>query len=416
MNAKTMTSRQRVLEAVNFRRPDRIPIDLGSCRASGINASVYSRLKRRLGIDTPTKVQDTMQILAEIEPEVLSALHVDVVPLDCPLAAWAAMPAGQGVQRPLFDGTEVSFAPTPRIVEEPGGDWVLVNAAGQPYARMPKGGYYFDYIQKTMSGVAIDPDKFRPPATVSDEEMEAVARRARELYDNTDKAILGWGAGINLLGLSFLMADNITQGSLDEWLCMLMTEKQAANDMMSRYVDAAIARTKLFHQAIGDRVFAWGLASDDAGTQRAPLIRPELFEEMIKPHYKRWCGWIHKNTPWKTFLHSCGSIYEYIGHWIDAGVDILNPVQISAANMEPRRLMETYGGKIVFWGGGCETQRVLPLADPQEVRRHVKENIDIFGGGNGGFVFCQVHNIQQTVPVENVEAMFAAAYELGKQE
>jgi uroporphyrinogen-III decarboxylase len=411
-----MTSRQRVLEAVNFRKPDRIPIDLGACRASGINASIYSRLKRRLGIDTPTKVQDTMQILAEIEPEVLSALHVDVVPLDCPLAAWAGMPAGQGVKRPLFDGTEVYFAPTPRIVEEPGGDWALVNAAGQHYARMPRGGYYFDYITKTMSGQTIDPAKFRPSLTVSDEELDAVARRARELHDNTDKAVLGWGAGINLLGLSFLLADNITQGSLDEWLCMLMTEKQAANDMMARYVDSAIAQARLYHQAIGDRVFAWGVASDDAGTQRAPLIRPELFEEMIQPHYKRWCGWIHKHTPWKTFLHSCGSIYEYIGHWIDAGVDILNPVQISAAHMEPRRLMETYGGKIVFWGGGCETQRVLPLADPREVRRHVKENIEIFGGGKGGFVFCQVHNIQQTVPVENVEAMFAAAYEFGKHE
>jgi uroporphyrinogen-III decarboxylase len=194
---------------------------------------------------------------------------------------------------------------------------------------------------------------------------------------------------------------------------MLMHEKETAHDMMGRYVDAVIEQTTLYHQALGDLVFAWGVASDDAGTQRAELISPDLFAEMIKPHYQRLCNWVHENTNWKTYLHSCGSIYRYIPHWIEAGIDILNPVQISAANMNPRQLMDSFGGKIVFWGGGCDTQKVLPLGTPAEVRAHVRRNLEIFGAGEGGYVFTQVHNIQQNVPVENVEAMLAAAYEHG---
>lgn len=143
-------------------------------------------------------------------------------------------------------------------------------------------------------------------------------------------------------------------------------------------------------------------------------MSPELFREMIKPHYKRLCDYVHAHTNWKTYLHSCGSIYHFIPEWIDAGIDILNPVQISAANMEPEHLVREFGGKIVFWGGGCDTQRVLPLAIPGEVQEHVRRNIEVFSSGTGGFVFTQVHNIQQDVPVENVEAMFEAACEFGQ--
>jgi uroporphyrinogen-III decarboxylase len=192
---------------------------------------------------------------------------------------------------------------------------------------------------------------------------------------------------------------------------MLMTEKETANDMMGRYVDSVIDRTRQYHQALGDRVMIWGIASDDAGTQRGPLVAPEVFKEMIVPHYRRLCEWVHRNTSWKTFLHSCGSVHDYIGQWIGAGVDILNPVQISAANMEPERLMAEFGGKVVFWGGGCDTQNVLPHATPEEVRRHVRHNLEVFTAGSGGYVFTQVHNIQQNVPVENVVAMLAEARE-----
>jgi uroporphyrinogen-III decarboxylase len=181
---------------------------------------------------------------------------------------------------------------------------------------------------------------------------------------------------------------------------------------MERSVEATIKCLKLVQEAVGDYCFAWGIASDDSGTQRREFIRPELWAEMIKPHYQKLCGWIHAHTPWKTFLHSCGSIYNLVPHMIEAGIDILNPVQTSAANMEPARLKQEFGAQIVFWGGGCDTQRVLGQSTPEEIRRHVRERIEIFAPG-GGYVFNQVHNIQANVPPENVLAMFDAAYEFG---
>jgi uroporphyrinogen-III decarboxylase len=317
------------------------------------------------------------------------------------------------VKRRLFSGLEVYFQPGTNISIAGNGDWNLCTPEGKAFARMPKDGFYFDFIRPTMSSKKIDPGAFNPASTVPDEKLEAMTRYAKFLHENTDKAILGWGASISMMGLSALLSDNITQGALDRWLIMLMNEKETAHDMMGRYTDAVISKISLYHDAIGDYCFAWGIASDDAGTQRNVLISPELFDEMIKPHYKRLCDWIHNHTSWKTYLHSCGSIYHYIPAWIEAGVDILNPVQISAANMEPERLMDNFGGKIVFWGGGCDTQRVLPLGTPEEIREHVRHNLNVFARGNGGYVFTQVHNIQQNVPVENVEAMLQAAYDFG---
>ena len=410
-----MTSRERILKAVNFEKPDHIPIDLGAIRATGINAVVYDKLKKRMGIHTPTRIHDSMQILAEIELEVVERLHIDVLPLEAATAGWLFQDAHEGVKKRLFCGLEVYFPPGTIITEEKNGSWLLRNVDETAFARMPKDGYYFDFLVPTMASKRIDPDAFQPPDTIPDEELDLLAKHSKYLYENTDKAIVGWGMSISVIGLSALLSGNITQGSLDEWLCMLITEKDTANEMMGRYVDAVISCLKLYHEATGDCCFAWGVASDDAGTQRGEFMSPDLFAEMIKPNYKRICDWVHENTNWKTYLHSCGSVYCYIPHWIEAGIDILNPVQISAANMEPERLMKDFGGKIVFWGGGCDTQKVLPLGTPEEVKAHVRHNIDVFGSGDGGYVFNQVHNIQQNVPVENIEAMFEAAYEYGQQ-
>jgi len=409
-----MTSRERVQKAVNFQRPDRVPIDLGGIRASGVNAAVYDALKRRMGMRTPTKIHDSMQVLAEVELEALERIHADVVPLEAATARWSRQDARDGVEKTLFCGTTVYFPPGTDIAEDATGGWLLRNSAGTPYAAMPKGGYYFDFIRPTMARRAIDPSKFKPKDSIPDEELNILAEHARFLYENTDKAILGWGQNISFFGLSALLSDNITQGSLDEWLCMLMVERETAKEMMGRAVDATIKCFEQYWQAAGDRCFAWGVASDDAGAQRGGLISPDLFMEMIQPHYKRLCDWVHTHTGWKTFLHSCGAISGYIPGWIEAGIDILNPVQISAEGMEPESLMEDFGGKIVFWGGGCDTQHVLPLGKPEEVRWHVRRNLEIFACRDGGYVFNQVHNIQQDVPVQNVEAMFAAAWEYGK--
>ena len=396
-----MTSRERVRQAIHHQRPDRIPIDLGATRASGISATVYEKLKGRMGVHTPTKILDSMQLLAEVEPEMLDRLHVDVVPLEGALASWCEMPASAGLPRKLFSGITPYFSPSTKIQVQADGSWELLNAQGTPFAHMPKDGFYFDFIRPTMSSRSIDPAKYQPRSTVGDEELEAFARRAKRLHEETDKAVLGWGASISLLGLSALLSDNITQGSLDEWLCMLMVEKETAHEMMARCVDAAIACSKLYLQAAGDKVMIWGVASDDAGTQRAGLVAPDVFDEMIKPHYRRFNDWIHRNTPWKTFLHSCGSVHEYIAGWIESGIDILNPVQPEC--MAFADVLKKVGGRMSFWGT-VGTQSTLPFGTPADVQRVVWENLRLCGP-QGGLVIAPTHLVEPEVPWANLVAM-----------
>ena len=412
-----MTSRERVQAAVEFRQPDRVPIDLGGMKATGINALAYARLKERLGIRTPTRILDPRFMIAVVEEQVLQRFHADVLPVDLSGITAAVQPDAALVSRTLFDGTPVLFPPGTRIREDADGGWVLANPDGSDSTfRMPRDGYYFDDTAFNRGG-GIDPAKFRPPADIPDESLRLMERYAGTLYRDTDYALLGWGFGVCFLGLSLITdrSQNVTQGMPDEWMMMLLTEKETCHELMDRSVEAAISCLRLVSQALGDSCFAWGIASDDSGTQRCEFISPDLWAEMIKPHYSKFCSWIHAHTRMKTFLHSCGSIPRLIPHLVEAGVDILNPVQTSAAGMEPAHLVRDFGGRICFWGGGCDTQSVLPRGTPAQVREHVRERLRAFAppGSQGGFVFTQVHNVQARVPPENIQAMLEAAYEFG---
>lgn len=410
-----MTSRERVLRTLNFQEPDRVPIDLGGMKASGIAAGAYHRLKKLAGISSPTRVWDPRFMIAVVEEEVRRRFHVDVAPVDLSGIVGAVRSDREWVPRRLFDGTEVLLPPGTAIREDPEGNWILLNADGSPSSyRLPRGGFYFDETDFDTGG-RIDPAKFAPQTDIPDESLRLLADYAGGMYRDTEYALLGWGFGVCFLGFSLITdrASNVTQGRPSEWLMMLLTEKQTCHELMGRSVDAAIRCLEQVNQAAGDYCFAWGIGSDDSGTQRGEFISPDLWAEMIQPHYARLCAWIHRHTKMKTFFHCCGSIYHLIPHLIEAGVDILNPVQTSAANMDPRRLKREFGGRIVFWGGGCDTQSVLPDASPEQVREHVRERLEILAPG-GGFVFNQVHNVQPNVPAENVAAMLEAAWEFGR--
>ena len=410
-----MTPRERVSRAINHQVPDRVPIDLGGLKASGIAVSAYDKVKRKLGIPGPTKVLDSRFMIAVVEEAVLQRLHVDVVPLDLSVILSLVRPDSEWIPRRMFDGTQPLFPPGTNIAEDDEGNWILLGDDGSPTAfQMPKNGYYFDDTSFNR-GDRIEPLKFRPVCDIPDEHLTILSRYGRSLYEDTDYAILGWGFGVCFLGLSLITdrASNVTQGLPDEWMMMLLTEKETCHEMMDRSVEATIKCLSLVNQAVGDYCLAWGIAADDSGTQRGEFIRPELWAEMIKPHYKKLCDWIHAHTSWKVFLHCCGSVYNLMPHFIEAGIDILNPVQTSAANMDPAGLKREFGDRLVFWGGGCDTQRVLGDAKPDEIRQHVKERLEIFSPG-GGYVFNQVHNIQANVTPENVLAMFDAAYEFGR--
>jgi len=383
-------------------------------KASGIAVETYHKLRQKLGLAGTPRVLDTRLMIAQVEEPVLKRFGIDVVPLDTSVISALTSPESQWVPRRLFSGTDVLLPPGTRIQEDRNGDWVLLDESGAPSSfRMPKNGYYFDDTSFNR-GEGIDPAKFEPIDDIPDETLRQIEEYSSGLYHGTDYALLGWGGGICFLGLSLITdrRSNVTMGMPAEWMMMLTTEKETCHEMMDRSVEASIKYLTLLHQAVGDRCFAWGIASDDSGTQRAEFINPNLWAEMIKPHYQKLCRWIHTHTPWKTFLHSCGSIYHLIPHFIEAGVDILNPVQTSAANMDPARLKKEFGDSIVFWGGGCDTQSVLERATPDEIREHVRERLAVFAPG-GGYVFNQVHNIQRNVPAENVIAMLDAALEYG---
>jgi uroporphyrinogen decarboxylase len=410
-----MTSRERVLRAVNFQDIDRVPIDLGGMKASGISVKAYNQVKARLSMRTPTRIWDPKFMIASVEEAVMQRFHLDVVPLDVSSAVQDVSPDSEWRLKTLYEGAEGLLPPNTGIGTDSDGRWVLLDHDRNPTSlRMPRDGYYFDDVAFNKAGATIDPAAFRPATGFTDEQLRALEMRARFLYGNTEYAMLGWGGGVCFLGLSLITdrGSNVTMGLPSEWMIMLMTEKETCHEMMDRSVDASIKCLEQLHDAAGDTCFAWGIAADDSGTQRSEFIRPELWAEMIKPHYAKLCAWIHRNTGWKTYLHCCGSIHGLIPHMIEAGVDILNPIQTSAANMQPERLKAEFDGKIVFWGGGCDTQRVLPTATPEEIREHVRERLAIFKPG-GGFVFTQVHNIQPNVPAENVIAMLDAAYEYG---
>lgn len=409
-----MTSRERVEKTVNRQIPDRVPIDLSGMKASGISVFAYDRLKKHLGLSGTPRVLDPRFMLAVMEEGVRQRLHIDVIPLDIENALWWAKNEAW-LPKKLFDGTDVLFSPDTGIGEEKNGDWILLNPDNTPTSyRMPKGGFYFDDTSFNRGDKKFNPSDFKPASTIPDETLDILAKYGKHLYETTNYALLGWGCGICFLGLSLITnrSDNVTQGMPDEWMVMLMTEKETCNEMMNRSVEASISCLKLIKEAVGDYCFAWGVAADDSGTQRREFINPGLWAEMLKPHYKKLCSWIHENADWKTFLHSCGSVYNLIPHFIDAGIDILNPVQTSADGMDPARLKKQFGDKLVFWGGGCDTQNVLGKATAEEVRLHVKDRMKIFAPG-GGYVFNQVHNIQANVPPENIIAMLDAAYEFG---
>lgn len=397
-----MSSRERVLAAVNFREPDRVPIDFGGMRSTGISAFAYADLKRHLGITSgAVRVYDSGQVLAQVEPVLLERFEVDVVPLE-PASYCSACRTGRWKQWAPKPGYEFEvpddFNPKP----DGEGGWNLMDG-DRVYARMPAQGWYFDGVPRNTPRARPALSEYRP-YIVSDDDLEFMAAESRRLEAETDYAVLAMG----IVGAFF----NLELGGFENWMMALVEDRAYVHDALAITVDASIEDTRRFHQAVGDRVLAL-VAADDMGTQRGPYVSREMFDEIFAPHLKRYCTWLHENTPYRLFLHCCGAVYPLIETFIACGVDILNPVQTSAAEMEPERLKAEFGGRIVFWGGGCDTQRVLPFGTAEEVREMVRERIQIFAPG-GGFVFNQIHNIQYGVPPENVVAMFEAAQEFGR--
>lgn len=398
-----MNSRERVLAAINHRQPDRVPIDLGGTRQSGIAAAAYHRLKEYLGINTPTRVFDLYQMLAEVELPVMERFGADVVSLQRLAVTFGIRNTDWKPWR-LFDGTPVEVPGGFNPIEEPGGDLLLTDTGGRPMARMPKGGHYFDRLDKFPGAAHADPSALELPL-LSPEECDHLHLQAEAYWQNSDYAV------VMHLGPPYELFFGLGTGDFSAWMMTLATEPDYVTALYERLIEAWIENLRRLHEAVGDRVQILQF-NDDLGTQDGPFLSVRMFRELVMPYYKRGIDWIHQHTNWKVLMHNDGAIFPLIPSLVEMGVDILNPVQTTARGMDPQLLKAQFGDRLVFWGAACDCQHMLPFGSPDAVAREVEQNIRILAPG-GGYVLAAVHNIQAGVPPENIVALFDTARRAG---
>jgi uroporphyrinogen decarboxylase len=394
-----MNHRQRVIAAINHQPVDRLPVDLGGMRSTGIMALAYHDLKRHLGINEgELLIFDTGQQLAYVEEPVRKKLGVDVVILDGGLLdGWRPYTLPGGIPAKICK----SFLTEP---DGEGGEF-SVDPEGFHIGHRPAASYYFDNITPPPLAYAqsISDLKKYNGDSYSDNYLSKLQNEAKRLHDETDYAILGSFGGAFLEGAQGLRG-------WDQFMLDLATDQSFVEALLDKMLENYLRNIKLYLDAVGDYIQIIQMGGD-MGTQNGPQINPRMYYEIFQPREKELWGCIHQLKPEvAVFLHCCGGIYDLIPGIVDAGCDILNPVQISARGMEPERLKREFGKEICFWGGGCDTQRVLPFATPEEVYLHTRQNILTFSKGSG-YVFSQVHNIQVGVPVENILAMYRAVSE-----
>ncbi|MCY3023581.1 MAG: hypothetical protein NTW87_31765 [Planctomycetota bacterium] len=376
-----MTSRERVVRTLKRQPVDRMPIDLGSHTSTGISAFAYWNLRKHLGLSTHgIWVPDAVQVLAYVDDDIRQRFHLDCIMLEAPWprpATW----------RPR-DGYAFRIPARMKPAKNESGDWIV--RQGKQAMRMPPGGFFFDgaWLSYWGSGNA-------------DADLAVYAREAERVFKETPYAtnFLGKGRGG---GFSAFF------GGVERAVQMLEDPKkvQEENRLLC---EEYIRRAGKIIDLMGGYIQLLTV-TDDMGMQQGPLCSPALVEQCVAPYLKKFCGFVHRHSDIKVFMHNCGSIMPLIPILIDCGVDVLNPVQVSAHNMDPRELKRKFGDKLVFWGGGCDTQNVLDKGSPQAVARNVRELARTFKRG-GGYVFSQVHNILGNVPPENIVALLDTAYQ-----
>ncbi len=280
-----------------------------------------------------------------------------------------------------------------------------------PSGIMPKSGYFFDAIdrQKPIDDSTLKVDDNLEEFTLVTEKDLAYWKTQIDLLDGNDCGVVASLGGTALGDIALVPAVNLKDPKgirgVEEWYISTLIREDFIKDIFDKQTDIAIENLKLLHSVIGDKIDVVFTCGTDFGTQNSTFCSPETFDRVWLPYYKKVNDWIHLNTNWKTFKHSCGAVETLMSHFIEAGFDIINPVQINASGMDPKLLKKKYGDKLVFWGGGVDTQGVFAFGTPAEVKEQVRSQIGILNE-NGGFVFNTVHNIQANVPFENVVAMF----------
>jgi hypothetical protein len=411
-------SRESLANALNHKQPDRIPIDFGGTSVTGIHVSCVAALRDYYGLEKrPVRVHEPSQMLGLVDEDLQDAMGVDVTAVfrrgakwGFPLERWKTW---------QFNELEVLVPGDFNTTIDVNGD-TLVYPEGDttvpPSGRMPKGGYFFDCIVRQEP---LDEDHLNPEDNM--EEFRSISQADLDYLAASSKAAAATGRGV-IAGFGGTAFGDISlvpgpalkypKGIRDitEWYVSTRSRQDYIHKVFERQCEIALGNLERIYAAVGDQVQAVYLCGTDFGTQTSAFCSVKTLRDLYFPYYKQINDWIHTHTPWKTFKHSCGAVSKFLPTFIEAGFDILNPVQCSATGMEPEQLKANYGDQLVFWGGGVDTQQTLPFGTPAEVREQVLRRCEIFAPG-GGFVFNSIHNVQAQTPVENIVAMLNAVHE-----
>ena len=421
-NRPEMNSKERLQTTLQHRQPDKICVDFGSTAVTGIHVGMIETLRRHYGLDDhPVKVTDPFQMLGEIEEDLRRVIGVDVLGLGgrnsifgYPFADWKEFrtPWGQVCLVPGGFTTDI---------EDSNGDLLMFpegDTSASASARMPAGGYFYDAIVRQKG--EIDDTKLDPADNL--EEFQPFDRANLDHIRDNYRAVADSGMGLmfsmggTALGdIAFVPGMQLKnpKGIRDiaEWYMSTVMRPDYLHEIFERQTETALENLQKVYDIVGNGIDAINLCGTDFGTQDSQFCSAGQFDELYKPYYRRLNDWIHANTSWKTFKHSCGAIVPLLPNFIEAGFDCINPVQINAKDMDPAFLKREFGDKVVFWGGGVNTQTTLMYGTPSAVADEVRMLCDVFGR-DGGFVFNAVHNVQANVPVENVVAMIDTIREI----
>jgi hypothetical protein len=420
-----LTSRERVNLALNHQEPDRVPLDLGASAVTGMQVDTVYKLRQALGLDapgTPVKVVEPYQMLGEIKPDLMHALGIDVVGLGKSATMFGFKNEGWKPWT-TFAGTPVLVAAGFNTDPDENGDILLYPEGDQsvpPSGRMPKGGFYFDSIPRQLpldeNNLKLD-DNLEEFGPISDADLAHLKREAEKLWTETDKAVLGNFGGTAFGDIALVPGPWLKHPKgirdVEEWYVSTAMRRDFVYKIFERQCEIGIQNLEKIHRVVGNRVTVVFASGTDFGQQNGPFVSPKAYRDLFKPFNKAVNDWVHEHTTWKTFIHSCGSVRALIPDFIDAGFDILNPVQCSAACMAPEELKQEFGDRVTFWGGGVDTQKTLPFGTVDEVRQEVCVRLKTFGKG-GGYVFNTIHNVQARVPIENVLAMYETVRTCGR--
>jgi hypothetical protein len=417
-----VNSRERMQTALNHQEADQIPLDLGAGFQTGMHVQIVYRLRQALKLDppgTPVKIIEPYQNLGEIKMDLLEAVGGDVVGVNPP-ATMFGYKCENWKEWEYFDGTPVLVPEHYNTEPEADGSilmWPEGDTSVPPSAVMPRDTYFFDSIVRQPP---LDDDnlylednleEFKP---ISEEDLAYFEREVNRLYSETDKAVYANFGGTAFGDIALVPAPWLKNPKgirdIEEWYVSILTRQEYVYEVFEYQCAIALENLQKIFEVVGNKVDVVFLTGTDFGGQSGPLISVKSYETLFKPFHKRLNDWIHENTTWKTFMHTDGSLVPLIPHFIEAGFDILNPIQWAAKNMAPVELKREFGEQLAFWGGAIDSQKTLPFGTPEEVRAEVLARIEDFRIG-GGWIFNTVHNVVANVPVENLLAMYETFHE-----